>query len=174
MPGRRLMLAYYAVSVVIGLLTLAVDPGAAFGGRGLMLWVYGLGYALAGAYGVLTRSLGRASSERVAVATLAALSWVHGVAPSQGAWVAGMRLVNAILFTAVWLVMFSQLTTTTIPRGDTRGLVRPRRHRGDDHDRDMGRSLGVAEGSPRGPHLSGGPDGASSGDAHSGDGSRRG
>ena len=118
MPGRRLMLAYYAVSVVIGLLTLAVDPGAAFGGRGLMLWVYGLGYALAGAYGVLTRSLGRASSERVAVATLAALSWVHGVAPSQGAWVAGMRLVNAILFTAVWLVMFSLLMRTSIPRGD--------------------------------------------------------
>lgn len=176
MPGRRLMLAYYAMTVVVGVGTLWGDPGqavvAAFGGRGLALASFGGGYAIFGVFGFVSRWSGAVRSERVAIAVITALTAVHGAALiAQGAWISGLRLApNAVLMMAVWIVMFSQLaSTTTIPRWDTRGLVRPRRHRGDADDWHLGWGPGVAEGSPRGQGLGRRPDGAPSGDAHSGD-----
>ena len=76
LPGRRLMLVYYAVTAMVGMATLWGDAGQtvveAFGGRGLALGLFGGGYVIFGVFGVVSRMTCSVRSERVAVTAITA------------------------------------------------------------------------------------------------------
>lgn len=96
---------YYALTVVIGVLTIPGDTSPAHPtlGPGWPIWSFGACYAALGALGIASRLTGRARAEARVIVVLAMATLVHGViAVADGGIVTGLRVAIAPIMMTVY------------------------------------------------------------------------
>lgn len=97
---------YYALTAVIGVLTIPGDTSPALDGAlgpGLPIWIFGGCYALLGALGIVSRLTGRVRAEARVIIVLGLAALVHGlIAIADGGIVTGLRVAIAPLMMAAY------------------------------------------------------------------------